>query len=55
MFDFEIVVATQEYIKTHHNDADEFNMIITDWDCAEEQIAALEDTGIKVIVAEESK
>lgn len=36
-------------------DADEFNTVVTDWDCAEEQIAALEDTGVKVIVAEESK
>ena len=35
--------------------ANEFDTIITDWDCAEEQIAALEDTGVKVIVAEESK
>ena len=33
----------------------EFDTIITDWDCAEEQITALEDTGVKVIVAEESK
>ena len=35
--------------------ANEFDTIITDWDCAEEQITALEDTGVKVIVAEESK
>ena len=36
-------------------DANEFSTIITDWDCAEEQITALEDTGVKVISAEESK
>ena len=36
-------------------DANEFDTLITDWDCAEEQIIALEDTGIKVIVAEEVK
>lgn len=36
-------------------DVNEFNTVITDWDCAEEQITALEDTGIRVIVAEESK
>lgn len=30
MNDLEIVVATQKYIKTHHNDADEFNMIINE-------------------------
>lgn len=36
-------------------DADKFNTIITDWDCTEEQISALEDTGVRVVVAEESK
>ena len=35
--------------------ANEFDTIITDWDCAEEQISALEDAGVKVIVAEELK
>ncbi|MBQ8575810.1 MAG: DeoR/GlpR transcriptional regulator [Clostridia bacterium] len=35
--------------------ANEFDTVITDWDCAEEQITALEDTGVKVIVAEETK
>lgn len=33
----------------------EFTTVITDWDCAEEQISALEDTGVQVIVAEEPK
>lgn len=36
-------------------DANEFDTLITDWDCAQEQIIALEDTGIKVIVVEEVK
>lgn len=36
-------------------DADKFNTIITDWDCTEEQISALEDTGVRVVVAEEPK
>lgn len=36
-------------------DADIFDTVITDWDCAEEQISALEDTGVKVIVAGEPK
>ena len=36
-------------------DVDSFDTIITDWDCAEEQIAAMEDKGIKIIVVEESK
>ena len=35
--------------------ANEFDTIITDWDCAEDQITALEDAGVKVIVAEETK
>lgn len=48
-----VKIGVNSFIKVC--DADEFNMIITDWDCAEEQISALEDTGIKVIVAEESK
>ncbi len=36
-------------------DANEFNTVITDWDCAEEQISALEDMGVSVVVAEERK
>lgn len=36
-------------------DADKFNTIITDWDCTEEQISALEDTDVRVVVAEEQK
>ena len=33
--------------------ADAFDAVITDWDCVEDQIVALEDKGIQVIVAEE--
>ena len=46
-------VGVNSFIKVCN--ANEFNMVITDWDCAEEQISALEDTGIRVIVAEEHK
>ena len=34
-------------------EAEVFDAIITDWDCVEDQVAALEDKGIQVIVAEE--
>jgi len=34
-------------------DADVFDPIITDWDCVEEQVAALEEKGIHVTVVEE--
>lgn len=33
----------------------EFDTVITDWDCTEEQLSSLEDTGIQVRVAEEIK
>lgn len=32
--------------------ADVFDCVITDWDCVEDQIAALEDQGIRVVVVE---
>ena len=35
-------------------DADVFDPIITDWDCVEEQIAALEEKGIHVTLVDES-
>ena len=35
-------------------DADVFDPIITDWDCVEEQVTALEEKGIHVTVVEES-
>ena len=34
-------------------EAEVFDAIITDWDCVEDQIAALEDKGIQVIVVDE--
>ena len=36
-------------------EAEAFDAVITDWDCVEEQIAALEERGIAVVVAEEPK
>ena len=36
-------------------DADAFNSIITDWDCAEDQIAAFEEKGIRITIVEEPK
>ena len=36
-------------------DADAFDSIITDWDCAEDQIAAFEEKGIRITIVEEPK
>ncbi len=36
-------------------DIDAFDSIITDWDCAEDQIAAIEEKGIEITVVEEPK
>lgn len=36
-------------------DVDTFDEIITDWDCMEEQIAALKEKGVTVTVVEEAK
>ena len=36
-------------------DADAFSTIITDWECVEDQLAALEELGVELIVAEEPK
>ena len=33
-------------------EADVFDSVITDWDCVEDQIAAIEEKGIAVIVVE---
>lgn len=33
---------------------DVFDTIITDWDCVEDQIAAIEEKGVEVIVVEEA-
>ena len=44
-------VGVNSFIKVC--DAEEFDAVITDWDCVEDQIATLEDRGIQVIVVEE--
>ena len=36
-------------------DADAFDSIITDWDCVEDQIAALKEKGVEITVVEELK
>jgi len=36
-------------------DVDSFDAIITDWDCAEDQIAAIEERGVQITVVEEPK
>lgn len=36
-------------------DADLFDDIITDWDCAEDQIASIEEKGVKITIVEEPK
>lgn len=36
-------------------DADAFDSIITDWDCAEDQIAAFEEKSIRITIVEEPK
>ena len=44
-------IGTDSFIKVC--DADTFDILITDWDCLEEQIAAMEDKGIQMIIVEE--
>lgn len=34
---------------------DAFDSIITDWDCVEDQIAAIEERGVEITVVEEPK
>ncbi len=36
-------------------DAEEFDSVITDWDCSEEHISEIESTGVKVTIAGEAK
>lgn len=36
-------------------DVDSFDAIITDWDCAEDQIASIEEKGIEITIVEEPK
>ena len=46
-------IGTDAFIKVC--DAETFDTIITDWDCAEDHIAAMEEKGIELIVVEEAK
>lgn len=46
-------IGTDSFIKVC--DADVFDSIITDWDCVEEQISAIEEKGVEIIVVEEPK
>lgn len=36
-------------------DVDAFDLIITDWDCVEDQITAIEEMGVEITVVEEPK
>lgn len=36
-------------------EVDEFDSIITDWDCVEDQLSAIEEKGVEVIIVEEAK
>ncbi|MBQ2668792.1 MAG: DeoR/GlpR transcriptional regulator [Clostridia bacterium] len=46
-------IGTNAFIKVC--DADAFDTLITDWDCAEDHIAALEEQGLEIVVVEASK
>lgn len=46
-------VGVNSFIKVC--DAEEFQSVITDWDCVEDQITAIEDKGVTVVVVEEPK
>lgn len=46
-------IGTDAFIKVC--DAATFDTVITDWDCAEDHIAALEEIGTTVIITEETK
>ena len=46
-------IGTDSFIKVC--DADWFDYVITDWDCLEEHIVAIEEKGVPVIVVEEIK
>ncbi len=48
-----VKVGTNAFIKVCN--ADEFDEIITDWECVEEQTAALQEKGIAITVVEEAK
>lgn len=44
-------IGTDSFIKVC--EAEEFDTIISDWDCVEDEISALEEKGIRVILVEE--
>ena len=46
-------IGVDSFVKVCEVDA--FDTIITDWDCVEDQITAIEEKGVEVIVVEESK
>lgn len=46
-------VGVDSFIKVC--DADVFDSIITDWDCVEEQILAMEEKGVEITIVEEPK
>lgn len=46
-------VGVDSFIKVC--DVDVFDAIITDWDCVEDQVAAMEEKGVEIIVVEEPK
>ena len=46
-------VGVDSFIKVC--DVDAFDSIITDWDCVEDQIAAIEEKGVEITVIEEPK
>ncbi len=48
-----VKIGANAFIKVCN--AEEFDEIFTDWECVEEQIAALEEKGIEVTVIEEQK
>ena len=46
-------IGTDSFVKVC--DVEVFDEIITDWDCMEEQVAVLEEKGVKVTIVEEAK
>lgn len=48
-----VKIGVDSFIKVC--DVEVFDSIITDWECVEEQISALEEKGVKMIVVEEPK
>ena len=46
-------IGTDSFIKVCA--AEQFDVLITDWECVEDQIAELEEKGLRILVAEEPK